>query len=64
MKRRTVTAFLLILAIMLCSIPGLAEPPVQTEGITVPVIEDMKEYKIPETEALALMRDMKCGWNL
>ena len=64
MKRRTVTAFLLILAIMLCSIPGLAEPPVQTEGITVPVIEDMKEYKIPETEAFALMRDMKCGWNL
>lgn len=37
---------------------------VQTEGITIPVIEDMKQFEIPENEAMALMKDMKCGWNL
>ena len=58
--------FSLILAVILamCAVPGLADPPVQTEGITVPVIEDLKKFEIPDNEAMALMRDMKCGWNL
>lgn len=43
---------------------GLAEPPVQTEGITVPVIDNIKKFEIPDSEAMALLRDMKCGWNL
>ena len=43
MKKRTIPAIILTLAIILCSIPGLAEPPVQTEGITIPVMENMKQ---------------------
>ena len=32
--------------------------------ITVPVIDDIKTFEIPDNEAMALMRDMKSGWNL
>lgn len=37
---------------------------VQTDGITIPVIDDLKRFDIPDNDAMALMRDMKCGWNL
>ena len=64
MKTRRIAVLILTLAMIIYSASCLADPPVQTEGITIPVIEDMKEFKIPETEAFALMKDMRCGWNL
>nr|AHF24918.1 cellulase [uncultured bacterium Contig203] len=32
--------------------------------VTVPVIDDIKSFEIPDNKAMALMRDMKSGWNL
>ena len=62
MKRKLclVLSFILLLAVQ----TGIAEPPVQTEGIDVPVITEMKKFDIPETEAMDFVRAMKCGWNL
>ena len=64
MRSKRVCAMIIALTIMICMSSGLADPPVQTEGITVPVIEYKGEFKIPDTEAMAMLRDMKCGWNL
>lgn len=61
---RRICALILTLCMAACAAPGLADLPVQTEGITVPVIEDMKKFDIPDNDAMALMREMKCGWNL
>ena len=63
---RIVKNFTLVLAFMLTfyAIPGLADQPVQTEGITVPVIDTINSLEIPDNDAMVLMRDMKCGWNL
>lgn len=62
--RRRLCALILILALAICTVPGLADMPVQTEGITIPVIEGLKKFEIPDNDAMALLRDMKCGWNL
>lgn len=64
MRCRRICALILTVCMAACAAPGLADLPVQTEGITVPVIEDMKKFDIPDNDAMALMRDMKCGWNL
>ena len=64
MRNRKGWALLLALSLMITAAAGLAEPPVQTEGIDIPVIENMSTYTVPDNEAMALMRDMKCGWNL
>lgn len=64
MKSKRFFAVLLIVSLLICAAPVKADPPVQTEGITVPVIEDIQKAVIPDNEAMALMRDMKCGWNL
>jgi endoglucanase len=40
------------------------EAPAQAEEITIPVIGDLKKFAIPENDAMALLKDMKCGWNL
>ena len=58
---RIVKNFTLVLAFMLTfyAIPGLADPPVQTEGITVPVIDTINSLEIPDNDAMVLMRDMK-----
>ena len=47
MKTRRIAMLLLTLAMIIYSASCLADLPVQTEGITIPVIEDMKEFKIP-----------------
>lgn len=62
--RRRLCALILTLALVISTVPGLADMPVQTEGITIPVIEDLKKFTIPDNDAMALLRDMKCGWNL
>lgn len=64
MRNKTVWALLLALMIMTAAAAGMAEPPTATEGIVIPVIENMSTYTVPDNEAMALMRDMKCGWNL
>ena len=64
MRNRTIISAILILSLLFCAVTGLADAPVQTEGITIPVIEDLKKFDIPDTDAMALVRDMKCGWNL
>ena len=64
MRNKTIAALLLTLCLLVSAAAGLAEPPVQTEGITVPVIGDIKMFEIPENDAMAFMKDMKCGWNL
>ena len=64
MRRKAVLSLILALVLAAGAAAGLAEPPVQTEGIVIPVIDDIKKYEIPDNEAMAFMRDMKCGWNL
>ena len=64
MLKKTITALTLALCLILSSAAGLAEPPVQTEGITIPVIDDLKKFEIPDNDAMKLLKDMKCGWNL
>ena len=64
MRNKKLSAFILAFIMVFSAAACLAEKPVQTEGITVPVIEDLKKFDIPDNEAMALMRDMKCGWNL
>ena len=64
MLKKTITVLTLALCLILSSAAGLAEPPVQTEGITIPVIDDLKKFEIPDNDAMKLLKDMKCGWNL
>lgn len=64
MRGRSLCALILMIVMAICAIPGLADMPVQTEKITIPVIDDLETFDIPDNDAMALMRDMKCGWNL
>ena len=61
---KTTISLFLILILALGAVSALADAPEQTEGIEIPVIEDLKQFEIPDSEAMALMKDMKCGWNL
>ena len=64
MLSRKLFAMIIALSLLICAVPVQADVPVQTEGITVPVIDDIKTYEIPDNDAMATLRDMKCGWNL
>ncbi|MBO4470619.1 MAG: glycoside hydrolase family 5 protein [Clostridia bacterium] len=64
MRKKTLAALLLALCLIVSAAAGLAEPPVQTEGIMIPVVVDMKKFEIPDNDAMAFLKDMKCGWNL
>ena len=64
MRNKRLFSLILALVFVICAVPALADQPVQTEGITVPVIDDLKKFEIPDNEAMAFLRDMKCGWNL
>ena len=64
MRSKRLFSLILALVFVICAVPALADQPVQTEGITVPVIDDLKKFEIPDNEAMAFLRDMKCGWNL
>ena len=61
-KTRWFIVLVLILGMVSCSCAGTAGS--LTEEITVPVIANMKKNVVPETEAMALVKDIKCGWNL
>ena len=64
MQKKTIATLLLVLCLLISAAAGLAEPPVQTEGIIIPVLDDLKKFAIPENDAMAFLKDMKCGWNL
>ena len=64
MRNKTMISLLLALCLMFSIAAGLAEPPVQTEGIVIPVLDDLKKFEIPDNDAMKLLKDMKCGWNL
>lgn len=53
-----------MMVVTACVSVASADVPANTEGITVPYIEDVKQFDIPDNDAIALLRDMKCGWNL
>ena len=57
-------SLLLALCLIFSIAAGLAEPPVQTEGIVIPVLDDLKKFEIPDNDAMKLLKDMKCGWKL
>ena len=61
-KAKWFITLILVLGMVASSCAALGDTP--AEGITVPVITDMKKFTVPETEAMALVKDMKCGWNL
>ena len=46
-----------------CAVPAVAASLPEHET-AVPVITDMKRFSIPDNDAMALMKKMKCGWNL
>ena len=64
MKMQKITALLLALLLAVTGCAALAEPALQAEEIVIPVIDDLAGSEIPDNEAMALLRDMKCGWNL
>ena len=64
MRNKTIIFLLLALCLMFSIAAGLAEPPVQTEGIVIPVLDDLKKFEIPDNDAMKLLKDMKSGWNL
>ena len=63
MKMRKITALLLALALCVCGCAA-AEPAVEADEIVIPVIDNALKSVIPDNEAMALLREMKCGWNL
>ena len=64
MLNKKILILFIALSLVFSMITGLAEPAAETEEITVPVIEGIKQYDIPDNEAMAFVKDMKCGWNL
>lgn len=60
---RTVSV-LLAAALVFLAPSALADPPEETEGITVPAIGGMKRFTIPDNEGMRAVREMKAGWNL
>ena len=63
MKKR-LYALILAVTMLCCTLPALADVPVQTDGITIPAIDVPETFDIPDNDAMALMREIKCGWNL
>lgn len=73
---RKFICLLLLSALLACCFSSFAESgaasggesqmPVQTTGIDIPVFsaEETGAFEIPDNEAMKMLRDMKCGWNL
>ncbi len=51
---------LLALAILLALLPVAS----LASGVEVPVIEGLIQVRVPDTEAFALLKEMRTGWNL
>ena len=61
---KKIIAILCALAMILSAASCMAEVAEAPEEINVPVIEEMKQFDIPDNEALRFVREMKTGWNL
>ena len=66
MKNRTLCFLLALLMAAAMAFGGCAsaEALPETEEITVPVIEAMKRFELPDNDALRFVREMKTGWDL
>lgn len=58
-------ALLCALLMMLAAVSScMAEAAENLNEITIPVIEAMKRFELPDNEALRFVKDMKTGWDL
>ena len=55
---------LLLVCLLLCPAALAENALTPTEGIVIPVIDNLKKFDIPENEAMAFVREMKTGWVL
>lgn len=53
----------MVLALVLLAGSALAAETVSGKA-NIPVIENVKQFELPESEALSFVQDMKIGWNL
>ena len=61
MKKRLIPILLALLILLsLCSCSSGDS----SSSVTVPVIDAMKQFELPDNEALRFVRSMKTGWNL
>ena len=63
-KAKVIISLCLLIGMFALSCPNPAAALFSDGEITVPAITDMENFVIPDNEAMALMRAMKCGWNL
>ena len=54
----------LLLAAIACGTVGYSETLDKPEEITVPEVTVSRRFSIPDNEAMTLMREIRCGWNL
>lgn len=65
MTRKILCLFIaLMMSVVAFSGIAGAEALPETPEITIPVIENMKQFELPDNEALRFVRDMKTGWDL
>ena len=64
MRKSILWALIIALLTLSYTVPGLTEAAETQEEIIIPVISNMTELQIPDNDAMKLLRDMKCGWNL
>lgn len=56
---------LIALILVLVLLTGTAFAAETVSGVAeIPVIENVKQFELPESEAIAFVQDMKIGWNL
>lgn len=59
-----ISARFLISLVLLTCFTGTVAVPAFGEEIRIPVCEDQPVFDLPENEGMALLREMKTGWNL
>ena len=59
MLSKKIIALILTVIMLICIGSVLAEP-----EITIPTVTEMKKFDLPNNDAMAFLRNMKCGWNL
>lgn len=66
MNKRTLSLLIALLMTIVFALGGFAsaEALPETAEIVVPVITNMKQFELPDNDALRFVRDMKAGWDL
>lgn len=57
MRNKVISVLLLCCLLLTCASAS-------GEGITIPQVNGIYQYEIPDNEAMAFVKDMKIGWNL